>query len=59
MLARWVWRNDGFNPAFFEPIAQARCIIGAVGEQSAGQPNCRQEFSSAGEIVAVAGRNQK
>jgi len=59
MLASWVWRDDRLDPAFCEPIAQARGIIGAIGEEPAGQANCCQELSGAGEIVAVAGCNQE
>jgi len=59
MLASWVWRDDRHNPAFCEPIAQARCIVGAIGEEPPGQANCRQELSGTGKIVAVAGRNHE
>jgi hypothetical protein len=51
MLAGWVWRDDRLDPALCERIAQARCIMGAIGEQPAGQAQARQEFSGAGEIV--------
>jgi len=59
MLAGRVWRNDRFDAAFCQPIAQALCIVGAIGQQSAGQADRRQEFAGGGEIMAVAGRDQE
>jgi len=59
MLAGRIWRDDGLDPAFCEPIAQAACIISAIGEQSAGQAGRGQEFAGTNEIMAVAGRDQK
>ena len=59
MLAGRIWRNDRLDPAFCEPIAQAACIISAIGQQSAGQADRGQELAGTGEIVAIAGRDQE
>jgi hypothetical protein len=32
MFASWVWRDDRLDVAFSEPIAQACCIVSAIGE---------------------------
>src|SRR5581483_9546534 len=44
MLAGRIWRDDGFDAAFCQPIAQAPCVISAISQQAAGQADCRQEF---------------
>jgi len=59
MLASRVWRDDSPDAAFCQPIAQAPCVISAVGEQSTRQADRRQEFAGSGEIMAVAGRDQE
>ena len=55
MLAGRIWRDDSFDAAFCEPIAQAACVISAISQQAAGQADCRQEFIGNSQIMAVAG----
>ena len=59
MLAGWIWRDHRLDAALCEPIAQASCIVSSVGQQSARQAGCSQELSGAGEIVSVAGGDEK
>jgi len=59
MFAGRIWRDDSLDPTFCQPVPQAPCIIGAIGHQSARQTDCRQELVGDGEIMAIAGRDQK
>jgi len=59
MLAGRIWRDDSFDAAFCEPIAQAACVISAISQQAAGQADCRQEFIGNSQIMAVAGGDQE
>lgn len=59
MLARWIWRDHRLDAALCEPIAQACCIVSSVGQQLARQAGCSQELSGAGQIVSVAGCDEK
>ena len=56
MLAGRVWRDDSFDR---EPVAQASCVVGAIGQQATRQPGGGQEFLGASEIVAVTGCDQE
>jgi len=59
MLARWIWRDHRLDAALCEPISQACCIVSSVGQQSARQAGRSQELSGAGQIVSVAGCDEK
>jgi hypothetical protein len=59
MLARWIWWDHCLDAALCQPNAQACCVVSSVGEQFAGQAGLSQELSGAGQIVSVAGRNEK
>ena len=59
MLAGWVWRDDGLDAAFCQPIAQAGRVVGSIGEQPAGRRTVAKRSRAAGEVVAVAGRDQE
>lgn len=59
MLASRIWRDDSFDAAFCQPIAQAPCVVSAIGQQAAGQADRRQEFVGGSQIMAVAGGDQE
>jgi len=59
MLAGRIWRDDSFDAAFCQPIAQASCVISAISQQAAGQADRRQEFIGHSQIMAVARGNQE
>jgi len=59
MLAGWIWWDHRLDAALCEPIAQASCVVSSVGQQSARQAGRSQELSGTGEIVSVAGRDEK
>lgn len=59
MFACRIWWDDSLNPTFGQPIAQASCIISAIGQQTAGQTDRRQEFVGSSEIMAVARGDQE
>jgi hypothetical protein len=59
MLTGWIWRDHRLDATLCKPIAQASCVVSAVGQQPAGQAGRGQELSGAGEIVSVAGRDEK
>lgn len=55
VLARGIWRDDGLAAAFAEPIAQGRCVIGAIGKQASGRSGDGQEVARAGQVMSMAG----
>jgi len=59
MFAGRIWWDDSLDPAFCQPIAQAACVISAIGQQAAGQADRRQEFIGSSQIMAVAGGDQE
>ena len=59
MLAGRVWRDDSFDAAFCQPIAQAPRVVSTIGQQAVGQADRRQEFIGGSQIMAVAGGEQE
>jgi len=56
VLARGIGRDDGLCSALCEPVTQARCIIGTVGQQLVAGTADGQQCPGAGKVMGVAGR---
>jgi len=59
VLAGWIGRDDGLGSACGEPVAQALCVIGAVGQQLVAGAADGKECLGASEVMCVAGRQRE
>jgi len=59
VLARGIGWDDWLCSLLREPAAQARRIIGAIGQQLVAGTAYGQQRPGAGEIVGIAGRQDK
>ena len=59
MFAGWIGRDDGGYAALCQPIPQAIGVIGSVGQQTAGQWDCRQKIACGEQVVAVTRCDQE
>lgn len=56
MLACRIWRDDGFAPPLFQPVAQPPGVIGAIRQQAARCWNMCQQLRYTGQVVRLAWR---
>ena len=59
MFAGRVWRDNGLAAMAFEPTAQARGIVGPVGEEPPWRGDVGQELRRGGDIGDIAGGQQE
>lgn len=55
MLARGVWRDDGFAAALGQPVSKLAGIVGPVGDQAPRGGDALEQSCRAEQVMSVAG----